>query len=797
MKNSILIVAFVLMTFSIPLKAQTGNETQGSEAGANITTGDYQVMYGDSAGFSITNASYGVYVGYKAGKLYDSESDNIVIGPEAADQTSSGTDNIYIGKWVARSCTGTDNTVIGTEAAQNMSGYANDNTIIGEEAGEFLSDGDDNTFVGENAGSGGYSSGLNSASDNTYIGSASGFSNTTGYRNCFVGSQSGYDNTAGYRNTFVGDSAGLDCSIGHHNTFLGQASGSCTEYASYNTFVGSYAGWDNNRTNNNNNLDGMRNTYLGFRAGFTNREGRENVVIGSNADFGGTGTSSNNFNVIIGTYAKLSANNLSNNVLLGYGARINKNDAIAIGYNTSVYGQKSIGLGSQVTIDNQNAIGIGYQTQITGDYSIAIGFKDLITADSSATIGFNNSISGANTFAFGNNITSSATNSILLGGVNKHMTVGIGTIDPNQNASLDLAESDKGFLISRMTNAERTAFSDVLGATDNGMMVYDSEDAHLYTWNGTAWNTINTDVQDLELSGHTLSLTNDTSTVDLSSFMDNTDAQTLTLTDDDLAILNGNSINLSSYKDNTDTQELTLVTNTLSISGGTNTVDLSSYLDNTDTQTLSITEDVLTISGGNTVDLGAYVSSDDQNLSGASLTGTTLQIDIENGTSATVDLSSLQDGTGTDTQTLSLNGNDLTISDGNTIDLSSILTTLQNKVDELSSRVNSLEDQLDACCVGLKTAEITAPANNGILYQNAPNPWEENTVIKYYIPANAKTAFLEIRANSGQLIKRFDITTNGEGHVILPSAFFTAGIYLYTLQIDNRIIDTKKFVFNK
>ncbi len=50
--------------------------------------------------------------------------------------------------------------------------------------------------------------------------------------------------------------------------------------------------------------------------------------------------------------------------------------------------------------------------------------------------------------------------------------------------------------------------------------------------------------------------------------------------------------------------------------------------------------------------IGTGTGSDNQNLTGASLTGTSLQIDIENGNSATVDLAPLQDGTGTDTQNL-------------------------------------------------------------------------------------------------------------------------------------------------
>ena len=71
--------------------------------------------------------------------------------------------------------------------------------------------------------------------------------------------------------------------------------------------------------------------------------------------------------------------------------------------------------------------------------------------------------------------------------------------------------------------------------------------------------------------------------------------------------------------------------------------------------------------------VGNGIGSDDQNLTGATLTGTSLQIDIENGNSATVDLSTLQDGTGTDNQDLTLTGNVLSLTnDGTTVDLSTI-----------------------------------------------------------------------------------------------------------------------------
>jgi hypothetical protein len=67
--------------------------------------------------------------------------------------------------------------------------------------------------------------------------------------------------------------------------------------------------------------------------------------------------------------------------------------------------------------------------------------------------------------------------------------------------------------------------------------------------NGTAANPLGvngvlTDNQDLSLTGNTLSLTNDPTPVDLSPYLDNTDAQTLSINANMLSISNGNSVTL-------------------------------------------------------------------------------------------------------------------------------------------------------------------------------------------------------------------------------------------------------------
>jgi len=79
------------------------------------------------------------------------------------------------------------------------------------------------------------------------------------------------------------------------------------------------------------------------------------------------------------------------------------------------------------------------------------------------------------------------------------------------------------------------------------------------------------------------------------------------------------------------------------------------------------------IDAGNTfsVPLSSIVTpgSDDQNIDSLRLNGTILTAYIEGGGSANVDLSSLQDGTGTDSQTLSISANTLTITGGNNVTL--------------------------------------------------------------------------------------------------------------------------------
>lgn len=65
--------------------------------------------------------------------------------------------------------------------------------------------------------------------------------------------------------------------------------------------------------------------------------------------------------------------------------------------------------------------------------------------------------------------------------------VGIGTGTPNTSAQLDITSTSKGLLIPRMTTAQRTA----IASPANGLMVYDTNLAAFYFYNGSSWNALN------------------------------------------------------------------------------------------------------------------------------------------------------------------------------------------------------------------------------------------------------------------------------------------------------------------
>uniref|UniRef100_UPI00262717DD hypothetical protein n=1 Tax=uncultured Maribacter sp. TaxID=431308 RepID=UPI00262717DD len=96
--------------------------------------------------------------------------------------------------------------------------------------------------------------------------------------------------------------------------------------------------------------------------------------------------------------------------------------------------------------------------------------------------------------------------------------------------------------------------------------------------------------------------------------------------------------------ENNEIQTLSISGNTISLTNG-GTVTLPAATVNTDEQQLSISGTTISLTNGGDIDLpDGTVDTDEQNITGGAIVGNNLRIDIENGNSGLIDISSLNSG---------------------------------------------------------------------------------------------------------------------------------------------------------
>ena len=212
------------------------------------------------------------------------------------------------------------------------------------------------------------------------------------------------------------------------------------------------------------------------------------------------------------------------------------------------------------------------------------------------------------------------------------------------------------------------------------------------------------DNQTLSFNGNNLSISNG-NTVNLSSL--NVPHQ-LTLIGDTLSILGGNKVGLTNQ-----IQDLQLdVNNKLKITKNPSAtlIDLSQYKQNI---TYDNATGMLSISNGTGADLSALKTSAIQDIH---LSGNQLTID-KNPSSTGVDLSKYMDNTDNQQLTYNSSSNSLTITNGNTVSLGSMIAFRAQKTVATSapmplSNVDFIPDQVeynDGNSLNIGTGEFTAP----------------------------------------------------------------------------------------
>jgi hypothetical protein len=125
----------------------------------------------------------------------------------------------------------------------------------------------------------------------------------------------------------------------------------------------------------------------------------------------------------------------------------------------------------------------------------------------------------------------------------------------------------------------------------------------------------------------------------------------------------------------------------------------------------------------------------------------------------------------------------------------------QNRtIENLQKEVGDLKTELAQCCSkssGINPSVVPSqdPAS-GVLYQNVPNPFSEKTTIAYRIDVEMTTASIQVFDMQGTHKKTYRITAPGKGEIVISGNELAAGMYLYSLIVDNKEVDTKRMILS-
>ena len=129
------------------------------------------------------------------------------------------------------------------------------------------------------------------------------------------------------------------------------------------------------------------------------------------------------------------------------------------------------------------------------------------------------------------------------------------------------------------------------------------------------------------------------------------------------------------------------------------------------------------------------------------------------------------------------------------VNYTEIIPLLIQSIKELKEEV----DLLSASLVNTRSTtsnDILDGTPGAALYQNAPNPFSDRTEIKFTLPQNIKSAFIYVFNMQGALVKQIPVHDRQQS-VIINGSELTAGMYIYSLIIDGKEIDTKRMILTK
>lgn len=124
----------------------------------------------------------------------------------------------------------------------------------------------------------------------------------------------------------------------------------------------------------------------------------------------------------------------------------------------------------------------------------------------------------------------------------------------------------------------------------------------------------------------------------------------------------------------------------------------------------------------------------------------------------------------------------------------------QAEIEDLKTELSELKAMVAQLPASAKVPvqEVSfAPSRQSVyLGQNQPNPFDASSTIAYFIPHGAGTAQMEFRDLQGTRLHT-ELLHSGDGLVRVHAEGLSAGVYIYTIVIDGKVVESKRMVVNR
>lgn len=136
------------------------------------------------------------------------------------------------------------------------------------------------------------------------------------------------------------------------------------------------------------------------------------------------------------------------------------------------------------------------------------------------------------------------------------------------------------------------------------------------------------------------------------------------------------------------------------------------------------------------------------------------------------------------------------------VDYIGMIPVLVEAIKEQQEMIENLQDEVQALSNNdnLKSASIATSTDESLnitenaLKQNTPNPFHESTEIFFSLSEDTQNAVINVYNMNGTQLKSIELYQRGEGSIMIDGGELDAGMYIYAMIADGRLIATKQMI---